>query len=219
MEGVWYDSRGLEWDPKQDLAVDPGAQPESELVPAEEQCGKHATRLGRQGRAHPELSTEATAAGIPPPDWVMSLLDGAPAGERTQQIQQSADQGAGGSVDKPREKCKASSKVAEDEDGDDDDDEFVRLLERELSTSQASSKPRQRSAGQWKHSSGGRVAGNGDADEEDGEFAEQLAQQLQRSSTAPKTHAAMGSPRASGKPRQPTAAEKRAQDAKWMACS
>ena len=232
MEGVWYDSRGVEWDPNATAkpaspARAPPELPEPEPEPEPEQKPEP-LRSPRPPRA-----AEVGMGGAPPPDWIMRMLDvpakssGASSG-LPKSMDMSAngllvggggggggddDVQAGGHASSSRgtpmgepmagivAPVQARSVNGRDPDEDEDEDDLFGRLQNELASGQSGGGGRARAepARRWKVV---ESAPSRDGDDDDEIY---MAQQL-----ANQPAAATGARR-----KKPTAAQRRAQDAKW----
>ena len=236
MEGLWYDSRGLEWEAtsKSPRAVD---------VEPDEPCAMQV--MSRHQLADPYDSVASTSGA--PPDWVMGMLDSDTTDEPQQRKTSDSDSYESRTGSRSRPPGVAAKQNSEqavglamhhstaagtpaaphgtvgggDPEDSDEHDDFVDLLEEDLS--RKSTHPARKTTGAWKMAPVTRSSASDNGfDEEDGGYAEQLALELQRGVAAatPATTArpAVGRPKPN-KYRRPTAAQRREQDAKWMACS
>lgn len=236
MEGRWYDSRGLEWEATSN-------SPRAVAVEPDAPCARKVMSTHQLADPYDSVASRTGA----PPDWVMGMLDSETTDE-PQQRKASDSDGYGsrmGSRSRPPVvAAKQNSEQAVDltmhhstaagtpaarhgtlEGGDPGDseehDDFVDLLEEDLS--RRSTHAARKTTGAWKMAPVSRsTASDNGFDEEDGGYAEQLASELQRgvdaAIPATKARPAVGRP-GPNKHRHPTAAERREQDAKWMACS
>lgn len=239
MEGVWYDSRGVEWDPTNKPFVNLGAQDKPPIAAAEELTEHCETPCeSRQPLAKPHDTAPSRADGAPP-EWVMGLLDGNVLSQRRASEDPSrASRSAVASANQNMGYAEGTRAVHHDtagvspvqhrgivtgqgndapEDDSDDHDDFNDMLERDLSRGSIKSAPKR--AGSWKISSGRSATIDNDLDEDDGEYAEHLAIELQRGVAGALPAATARPAGQANKPRRPTSAERREQDAKWMACS
>lgn len=230
MEGSWYDSRGLEWDPT-------SKSPRAVAVKQDERCAAQVVSRHQLAKPH---NSPASRAGAPP-DWVMGMLDGDTTDETPQQrkaseparsslpfaaAKQNSEQKAGLATQNSTVAGTTAAHHDMIEGGDpeedsDEHDDFVELLEKDLSRRSTHHSVRKTAA--WKMAPANRsTAFDNDAAEEDGGYAEQLASELQRGVAAAvpaaKTQPTTGRP-GPNKHHRPTTAERREQDAKWMACS
>ena len=247
MEGVWYDSRGLEWNPTVESNIETSAEEKLPRAAAEE-VDEHYAACEDSRVAKPRDSGSTAGVQEPPrvdgapPDWVMDMLGGDATDERPQRraleslahasrppagadhnMKQAGDATVHHKVaGDPTVHHGTATSGGEPEDDGEEHDDFVDLLERDLTHS--SFKPAQKQAAAWKMPSRSTCAiTNSDIGEDDGDFAEQLALELQHGvaveSPLTKTRQAARRPAKANKHRRPTAAERREQDAKWMACS
>ena len=231
MDGLWFDSRGLEWDPT-------SKSPRAVAVRQDERCAAQVVSRHQLAKPH---NSPASRAGAPP-DWVMDMLGGDATDERPQRraseslahasrppaaadhnMKQAGDPTVHRQVaGDPTVHHGTATSGGEPEDDGEEHDDFVDRLERDLT--QSSFRPAQKQAAAWKMPSRSTCAiTNSDIGEDDGDYAEQLALELQHGvavkSPVTKTRQAAGRPAKANKHRRPTAAERREQDAKWMACS
>lgn len=242
MDGLWYDSRGLEWNPTSTAGPESVGTDKSPRAAAGDLEEHRATQVER--RHQPANPCQSVSSRTGPPDWVMGMLDGDDTVERPQRrTSEYPGRGSPPPFAAPKQNSVRSDGPAinhatpggappvyhgniaggDPEEDSDEHDDFGDLLEQDLSRAgHGSAKPERKTPGGWKMASSNRsAASDNDFDEEDGGYAEQLAMELQRdvggAAPAPKA-------RAAGRPgpikhHRPTAAERREQDAKWMACS
>lgn len=236
MEGLWYDSRGIEWDPT-------SKSPRAVAVATDEHCAAQVVSRHQLTKPHDSAASKASA----PPDWVMGMLDGDTTDEPTQQRKASdpagssppfgaAKQNSEQAISRAMQNSTAAGTPpahhdtvsgSDPEEDSDEHDDFVDLLEKDLSRRSTHHAPK--TTGAWKMATANRsTASDNDIDDEDGDYAEQLASELQCGEAAAipaaKARPTPGRPgsntSSSGtQHRRPTAAERREQDAKWMACS
>lgn len=236
MEGKWYDSRGLVWDPTSNLCLgSTTAGPSPRTVEAEVDA-HHAMARHQRGNCNDNVATTAGAA----PDWVMDMLNCDAANERPQRkaskdpasgrraplagaenFEQTVDTATPDGI--ARDTPLAYRDAMEDgdpEEGSDEHDDFGDELEKNLSCTTIT--PAHTTAAAWKMAPSNRSEpANKDVGEEDGDYAEQLALELQRGIRPSQAAAPAAKGRTAGrnKHRRPTAAERREQDAKWLAFS
>ena len=239
MEGLWYDSRGLEWNPTSTAAPESVAADKSPRATGELEEHR-ATQVERRHQSANPRENVSSKTG--PPDWVMGMLDGDGTIERPQPrpseypgrgspppfaaAKQNSEQSDGPTINHATATPPVYHGKVEGGDPEEDSDEhddFGDLLEQDLSRGgRGSIKPARKTPGVWKMASSNRsAASDNNFEEDDGGYAEQLAMELQRDvgGAAPAAKARAAGRSGPNKHHRPTAVERREQDAKWMACN
>jgi len=220
MEGVWYDSRGVEWDPNAAAKPASPARAPPELQPEPEPLRSppppRAAEVDGLGRS-----------GARAPDWVMAMLDSElpvdmhilQRGKGASMLDDGSAESANFGVQAGDHASRGTAPMAEsmagivapvqarsvnerDPDEDEDEDDLFGRLQNELASGQSGGGGRARAepARRWKVVDS---APSRDGDDDDEIYmAQQLAKQPGAATTGTRR-------------KKPTAAQRRAQDAKW----